>query len=225
MGKKIQYVSNKLVRKQYNAFENKRLPQLEASIAGKYEAYFSKKTLHRIVVCVCSSLSVSIYLNGAWYSEFPSYRHQLLMINDFRNLLNSFTSVSTYFYATSYYHCYDEVHCILNERVYYNKMHELSNEFLEIIKSNSNDFPYEYAEKYFDYIEEIVPLVIREMTDMILEQIFSFFPSEGPAFYNSICSAEQKNSSSIEDMPAEESQDVENDDANQDQNVRKVRFI
>lgn len=186
MPKKIQYVSEKLVFGEYCDFRDKRLALIEAKVSGKYKIYFSRVQLHTIAASVCGGLAVALYLKCARYRDFPSYQHQLLLIRDFRQLLKNIEPKPQYIHLSDYRHCYDRLCSFLSERIHYAESGILSETFFSQLSLSNESFPMEHAEKYLDYTEEITRVVIEEMTNMVLEQIFTFFPSEGPAFYQSL---------------------------------------
>lgn len=188
MPKKIEYVSNKLVRKQYCDFRDNQLSVLKSSIFEKYKMYISEPYLSAVSSEIFSSLNVSLYLECARYRDFPSYRHQLLLIRDFKQLFETSKPEPQYIHTSDYNHCYNVIFFLLSERTRYTKTGTLSETFFNKLLLSSEGFPMEYAEKYLDYTEEITRVVIEVMTNMVLEQIFTFFPSEGPAFYQSLFS-------------------------------------
>jgi hypothetical protein len=186
MPKKIEYVSNKLVRKLYRDFRDNQLSVLKRSIIAKYEIHFSEPYLSAVSAEIFSSLNVSLYLECARYRDFPSFRHQLLLIHDFKQLLENTKPEPKYAHISDYSHCYDGINIMLSERAHYVEAGVLSQRFFKDLSLSKENFPMELAEKYLDYTEEMTRAVIEAMTNMVLEQIYVFFPSEGPAFYRSL---------------------------------------
>jgi hypothetical protein len=186
MSKKIEYVSEKLVRSQYCNFRDNQLAIIETGVSEKYIIYFSKAQLHTITAAVYGKLAATLYLQCARYRDAPSYRDQLLMIRDLRQLLERKKPKPQHIHTTKYSHCYDGLCLLLSERVHYVETGILGEGFFNKLRLNKDSFPVENTEKYLEYTEEITRAVIEAMTNMVLEQIFTFFPSEGPAFYRSV---------------------------------------
>jgi len=191
MPKKIEYVSTKLVAKKWYDIKNKIVPALKQEISKKYSMYFSEPQLNS-PAAICRSLGTMLYLEN---SIHPTYRDQLTMLYDVKQLLEDEEYQPHTICIKQYNYSYSSFHFVLSERSRYAETGKLSTTFFNVLGLSEDQFPMEIAEKYLDYVEEITQKIIEVMTAQVLEQIYAFFPSEGPDFYQSLLG--ESNHSSI----------------------------
>lgn len=196
MPKKIEYVSTKLVSKKWYDIKNKIVPVLKQEVSEKYKIYFSESQLNS-PAAICRSLGAMLYLEN---SIRPTYRDQLTMLYDVKQLLKDEEYQPHDICIRHYNYYYSSFHFILNERSRYVETGKLSTVFFNILSLSENQFPMESAEKYLDYVEEVTKKIIECMTELVLEQIYAFFPSEGPVFYQSLFIESNHSSSVAEDI-------------------------
>lgn len=222
MPKKIEYVSTKLVAKRWYNFREKIIPTIQEEILRKYTQYFCEPVLGS-PAAIYESLGAMLYLKSILR---PTYIDQLTMIYNLRQLVGDGAPQLHAICEKYYEYAYSRLYFILSERSRYDEAGTLSKTFFEVLNLVEEQFPMEHAVKYLDYVEEITRKLIEVMTAMVLEQIYAFFPSEGPAFYQSLfienSSSEQSlfQSASVVAAVAEESE-VESKDI---QPRKKVTF-
>lgn len=187
--KKFEYVSLKLVDKQYREFEARTLPALESIVAEKYMQYLPYSLLHPITNSVWASLSTSLYLQCSSFKSKvkPSFSQQMCAIHDYEKLLSNTDERLRFFQKMNYWSCYTSVSILLNEKENYQKTNLISNEFWRQLRCvNKENLPPEYAEHYVAFSEEITRALTTSVIDMVSQQIETLFPSESDAYRRSL---------------------------------------
>lgn len=181
---KIEYVSKKIVVSMYRHYETVEFFHIEKEVSQKYEGLFSDTLIREISSVASAKLMIPLYLQSATYKDSPSYRQQLTILYDFRQLLNGDVRRPKYFAVEKkYYHCYAGICALLDGHQYYQKTGEVSSEFFRVIPElGKENFPTEHAEEYLLYAREMTLVMIDKATNMVRDQIYGMFPSKAPEF-------------------------------------------
>jgi len=184
--KPVEYVSRDMVRGEFEDFIEKRLPEIERIVNEKYGGFFSPHLVREISITACAKLAFALHLKGATFKDNPSYRQQLTMLYDFRQLLGS-EREPKYFKTRrkDYYRQYENICTLLDEHENYQKTGEVNAKFLRLIEIGQENFPIEHAEGYLAYAREMTLVMIDNVSDMVREQIYRIFPG-APTFVQSI---------------------------------------
>jgi hypothetical protein len=188
MRKKIEYVSEKLVKEEFKAFEREIIPALEEKIGEKYRQYFSRSLLHAATSSVWASLYISLYLTSSDFKRTaPSFRQQMCAIHDYMNLLRGIDAPQRFFEKTNYWSCYSKISLLLHEKEQFQKTGEISEEFWRELRSvHKENRPPEHTEQYLNYVEEITKALTEAAVDMVSEQIQNIFPGESAIYRRSL---------------------------------------
>lgn len=132
-------------------------------------------------------LTVSLYLKCSTFKEPPSYRQQLTMLYDFRQLLSNKREPKYFTRPRRTYYCqYQNICTLIDELGNYKKTGEISDAFFRALCIDKENIPIEHIEEQLTYSREITLVIIDEMTRMIRDQIYRFFPGQGPRFVQEI---------------------------------------
>lgn len=185
--KAIEFVSKDMVRAEMGDFRMKRRAEIENGMSKKHRnvgfSNLSKATVSNAISC----LTQSLYFQCATFKDNPSYRQQLTMLYDFRQLLHGkrepkyFTSL-----RKTGYRDYKEVCSLIDELENYQKTGVISDAFFRALLIEKENISIEHIEEQLTYSREITLVIIDEMTKMIRDQIYRFFPSQGPRFVQEI---------------------------------------
>lgn len=189
MQKKIEYVSEKLIKDELKVFERRTIPALEATISEKYKPYFSRSFLHSVSSTMWASLYISLYLTSSDFKRArPSFRQQICAIHDYRNLLRGIVDVPLRFFdETNYWACYSGVSTLLHEKARFQKTHEISEEFWKEIRvAHKENLPPEYYELYLDFVEEMTRALTEAAITMVSTQIQNIFPGQSERYRQSL---------------------------------------
>ncbi|MEI6096164.1 MAG: hypothetical protein WCR08_12025, partial [Gammaproteobacteria bacterium] len=140
-----------------------------------------------ILSSVTSCLTQSLYFKCATFKDTPSYRQQLTMLYDFRQLLHGKRDPK-YFTRprNTGYMDYKDICTLLDELARYQKTGVVSDGFFRALLIEKENTPIEHIEEQLTYSREVTLVVIDEMTMMVRDQIYRFFPSQGPKFVQEI---------------------------------------
>lgn len=188
MRKKIEYVSEKLVKEEFKVFETGIIPDLEEKIGEKYRQYFSYSLLHAATSSVWASLYISLYLTSSDVKRIsPSFRQQMCAIHDYTNLLRGIDAPQRFFAKTNYWSCYSKISLMLHEKEQFQKTGEISEEFWRGLRSvHKENRPPEHAEQYLNYVEEMTKALTEAAVDMVSKQIQNIFPRESAIYRRSL---------------------------------------
>lgn len=206
-----------MVRAEIDDFRMRRRVEIARDMSEKYRNIGLSALSKAILSGVTSCLTLSLYFECATFKDNPSYRQQLTMLYDFRQLLHGkrepkyFTSL-----RKTGYRDYKEVCTLIDELESYQKTGVVSDAFFRALLIEKENAPIERIEEQLTYTREVTLIVIDEMTKMIRDQIYRFFPSQGPKFVQEI----------LEENPYDGIAhfEVENADEAVMTSVRKVTF-
>jgi hypothetical protein len=176
-----------MVRTEVDDFRIRRLPSIERGVIEKYASIAFSHLTHAVSANAVAGLTVSLYLKCTTFKDNPSYRQQLTMLYDFRQLLDN-KRVPRYFTGLrkKYYTQYTDICSLLDELENYQKTGEVSAQFLGSMEIDKENIPVEHVEEYLAYVKEMTLVVIDEVTNMVKRQIYRLFPSEAPMFVQNI---------------------------------------
>ena len=185
--KAIAFVSWSMGRTEAECFEDQKLVEIKRNLFEKYPKTGFSHLSNAVYSDVVASLTVSLYLKCATFKDNPSYRQQLTMLYDFRQLLHGkreakyFTSL-----RNTGYRQYRDICVLLDELESYQKTGAVSDSFFRVLSVDKENCLVEHIEEQLTYSREVTLVVIDEMTKMIRDQIYRFFPSQGPKFVQEI---------------------------------------
>ncbi|MCR9192591.1 MAG: hypothetical protein NXI01_08025 [Gammaproteobacteria bacterium] len=216
--KPVDYVSKDMLKRELDDFSERRLPEIEKIVGEKYGSIFSPRLVREASITACAKLEFALSLQCVTFKDSPSYRHQLTMLYDFRQLLKN-ERKPKYFISRrkSYYRQYENICTLLDEYNNYQKTGVVNPKFLRLIEVGQENFPTEHAEEYLAYTKEMTLVMIAEVTNMVRDQIYRVFPSQGPKFVQDILK-ENPYDGSIAHIEAENTEEAAITDA------RKVTF-
>ena len=188
MRKKIEYVSEKLVKDEYRAFEKRILSVLEPTICKKYSQFSYHALLHPVTSAVWSSLSVSLYLKGSNFrTSLPSFRQQMCVIHDYMNLIRGIDAPPRFFGGANYVACYNGIATLLHEKEQFQRTQYISEEFWrELGSTHKENLSPECAELYLNFVEEMTLALTEAAVAMVSEQIQNIFPRESERYLRSL---------------------------------------
>ena len=185
--KVIEFVSKDRVRHEVDDFRLKRIVKIESDMAQKYRNIGSSCLTKAILSSVTSCLTLSLYFECATYKDAPSYRKQLTMLYDFRQLLHGKREPKYFIRARNTgYRDYKDICTFLDELECYQKTGVVSDSFFMALLIEKENTPTDHLEEQLIYTREVTLIIIDEMTQMIRDQIYRFFPSHGAKFVQDI---------------------------------------
>lgn len=188
MNKKIEYVSEKLVREEYKVFERDIISDLESKISEKYKLYIPDSLISPVTDLVWPCLNLSLYLKSSDFKRTqPSFRQQMCSIYDYTNLLQRIDAPRRFFERSNYWSCYSTISLLLHEKERFQKTHEISEEFWkEIGNAYKENLPPEYTELYLDFVEEMTRALTAAAINMLSVQIQNIFPGQSERYRQSL---------------------------------------
>lgn len=185
--KAIEFVSKDMVRAEVDDFRLRRRVEIEIDMSGKHRNVGLSGLSKTILSSVTSCLTLSLYFKCATYKDTPSYRQQLTMLYDFRQLLHG-KKEPRYFTKPRItgYMDYKDICTFLDELESYEKTGVVRDAFFRALLIEKENAPIEHIEELLTYSREVTLVVIDEMTKMVRDQIYRFFPSQGPKFVQEI---------------------------------------
>lgn len=185
--KSIEYVSRDMVRGELDDFTERRFPEIVRKVGEKHINTICSHLARNTSITACAELAFSLHLKGATFSDNPSYRQQLTMLYDFRQLLKG-EKAPKYFtnHRKDYYRQYDNICTLLDEYEKYQKVGEMSIKFLRLVNIEQENIPPEHTEEYLTCAREITLVMIDEVTHMVRDQIYRTFPSKAERFVQEI---------------------------------------
>ena len=183
---KIEYISRKLelIQRECEAFS---LEEVERS-AEHYETLSQIFPVDELSTTAYAALTVPLYLELSTSTDKRSFRQQLTILYDFRQLLdgrirpNYFTSN-----LNKYAHCYKDICILLNEIDNYKlNSNVISTDFYESTDLELGFIPVEHVEELLEYSRSMTLRMIDKVTKMVRSQIYRFFPEEAPKFVQDI---------------------------------------
>lgn len=182
----IEYVSQDMVRGELGDFMEKILPERERAVAEKYKSIMSSCMVHEIAATVCAKLTVALYLTCATYKDAPSYRQQLTILYDFRQLLDGERNPKYFTSRKKYYLQYVNICAMLDEYQSYQKTSEVSGKFFRLIGVEQENISTEHTIECLAYSREMTLVMIDEVTKLVREQIYRIFPVKALRFVQEI---------------------------------------
>lgn len=185
--KTIEFVSSTRVKAEVDDFRLRRRIEIERDMTEKYRNIGLSQLSKVILSSVTSCLTQSLYFKCATFKDTPSYRQQLTMLYDFRQLLHGkrdpkyFTRPRNTGYVD-----YKDICTLLDELASYQKTGVVSDGFFRALLIEKENTPIEHIEEQLTYSREVTLVVIDEITMMVRDQIYRFFPSQGPKFVQEI---------------------------------------
>ncbi len=185
--KTIEFVSSTRVKAEVDDFRLRRRIEIERDMTEKYRNIGLSQLSKVILSSVTSCLNQSLYFKCATFKDNPSYRQQLTMLYDFRQLLHGkrdpkyFTRPRNTGYVD-----YKDICTLLDELASYQKTGVVSDGFFRALLIEKENTPIEHIEEQLTYSREVTLVVIDEITMMVRDQIYRFFPSQGPKFVQEI---------------------------------------
>lgn len=185
--KAIEFVSKDMVRAEVDDFRLRRRVEIEIDMSEKHRNVGLSGLSKAILSSVTSCLTLSLYFKCATFKDTPSYRQQLTMLYDFRQLLHG-KKEPRYFTKPRItgYMDYKDICTFLDELESYDKTGVVSDAFFRALLIAKENAPIEHIEELLTYSREVTLVVIDEMTKMVRDQIYRFFPSQGPKFVQEI---------------------------------------
>ncbi len=218
--KKIEYVSCDRAGIEYSDFEKHGFYAIEARVSERYKAHLPANILHQVATSANASLVIALYLESAVHRDHPSYEHQLLMLHDFKQLLENKKEPRYFGSGKKYQNCYENICALLEERKNYEKTHVISAAFYKATpRIGKENFPVAHTEEFLEYTEIITREMIEAITNMVLNQIYRFFPSRGPSYYQALTIRDAQETvhdfASVDDL---------GDSAENEQETRRITF-
>lgn len=186
--KAIEFVSKDMVRAEIGDFRMRRRVEIERDMSEKYSNIGLSGLSKAILSGVTSCLTLSLYFECATFKDNPSYRQQLAMLYDYRQLLHG-KREPKYFTGlrNTGYKDYIEVCILIDELESYQKTGVISDAFFRaLLIQKENVPPIEQIEEQLTYSKEVTLIIIDEVTKLVRDQIYRFFPSQGPKFVQDI---------------------------------------
>ena len=185
--KAIEFVSKDMVRAEIDDFRMRRRVEIERDMSEKHRNIGLSALSKAILSSVTSCLTLSLYFECATFKDNPSYRQQLTILYDFRQLLHGKKKPK---YCTrprnTGYRDYKDVCTLVDELASYQKTGVVNDAFFRALLIAKENAPIEHIEELLTYSREVTLVVIDEMTKMVRDQIYRFFPSQGPKFVQEI---------------------------------------
>lgn len=188
MRKKIEYVSEMLVKEEIKVFKRTAIPDLEAKIGEEYKQYFSESLLHSVSTAVWASLYVSLYLTSSDFKrKAPSFSQQMCAIYDYTNLLRKTEAPLRFFEKTNYWPCYSKISSLVHEKERFQKTHEISEEFwIEIGIAHKENLRPEHIELFLCFVEKMTRALTEATLSMVSAQIQNIFPGQSERYRQSL---------------------------------------
>ncbi len=188
MRKKVEYVSESLVKDEIKVFERKIIPTLEAKVSEKYGQHISAALLSVVTDLAWPCLNNSLYLTGSSFKRTrPSFRQQMCAVHDYMNLLRGVDEPLRFFDETNYWACYNGIATLLREKARFQKTQEISEEFWrEIGSAHKENLSPEHAELYLNFVEEMTRSLTEAAVAMMSEQIQNIFPGQSAIYRQSL---------------------------------------
>ena len=182
----IEYLREEMVRGELDNFIQIILPERERTVIEKYKNIISSAMVHEISVTVYSKLVVALYLTCATFNDAPSYRQQLTILYDFRQLLRDERNPKYFTSRKKYYLQYMNICAMLDEYQSYQNTGDISAKFFRVIGVEQENMPMEHIGEYLACSKEMSLVVIDEFTKLVRDQIYRVFPEKADKFIQEI---------------------------------------
>ncbi|MEI6095215.1 MAG: hypothetical protein WCR08_07130, partial [Gammaproteobacteria bacterium] len=150
--KAIEFVSKDMVRAEVDDFRLRRRVEIEIDMSEKHRNVGLSGLSKAILSSVTSCLTLSLYFKCATFKDTPSYRQQLTMLYDFRQLLHG-KKEPRYFTKPRItgYMDYKDICTFLDELESYEKTGVVSDAFFRALLIEKENAPIEHIEELLTY--------------------------------------------------------------------------